>query len=301
MVSVEAAQALREPDDQLVERCRAGDTGAQRALYDRHVRSVMRTARRLGLTPEETEDVAQEVFAVAFREIGRVQPGALSSWLFRLVSNRVNDRHRRRRVRESFARVFGAATEPEVETGPGESLERKEAEKRVASILSRMTQKKRDVFVLFEIEEMTGDDVAARLGIPVDTVWTRLHHARKDFARIGRALAVIEDPTSGDAASDATRERVPVPFRVLVNPSYQAVGSARSAFAEGCLSVPGYAAVVARLRTVRLVGYDETGAALDETLVGWPARIVQHETDHLAGTLYLDTADLRTLAAVSGD
>lgn len=111
------------------------------------------------------------------------------------------------------------------------------------------------------------------------------------------ALAVIEDP----AAADPERERVPVPFRVLVNPSYRGLGEQRAAFAEGCLSVPGYAAVVARHRTVRLVGHDETGAALDETLVGWPARIVQHETDHLAGTLYLDAADLRTLAATGND
>lgn len=111
------------------------------------------------------------------------------------------------------------------------------------------------------------------------------------------ALAVIEDPTGGDP----DRERVPVPFRALVNPSYQGLGAQRAAFAEGCLSVPGYAAVVARHRTVRLVGHDETGAPLDETLVGWPARIVQHEIDHLAGTLYLDTADLRTLAAVGDD
>ena len=62
--------------------------------------------------------------------------------------------------------------------------------------------------------------------------------------------------------------------------------------------MPGYAAVVARHRGVHLVGHDERGVALDEELVGWPARIVQHETDHLGGTLYVDKADLRTLAAV---
>ena len=107
------------------------------------------------------------------------------------------------------------------------------------------------------------------------------------------ALAVVEDPLA-----DPSREREPVPFRVLVNPRYEAVGGELPAFEEGCLSVPGYAAVVARHRRVRLVGQDEQGTALDEELVGWPARIVQHETDHLGGTLYIDKADLRTLAAV---
>ena len=101
--------------------------------------------------------------------------------------------------------------------------------------------------------------------------------------------------------SDRSREREPVAFRVLVNPRYAAVGGEAAAFEEGCLSVPGYAAVVARHRRVRLVGQDERGVALDEVLVGWPARIVQHETDHLGGTLYLDKADLRTLATVDRD
>jgi peptide deformylase len=107
------------------------------------------------------------------------------------------------------------------------------------------------------------------------------------------ALAVVEDPLA-----DLSREREPVPFRVLVNPRYEPVGGERAAFEEGCLSVPGYAAVVARHRRVHLLGQDERGSALDEELVGWPARIVQHETDHLGGVLYLDTADLRTLTFV---
>jgi peptide deformylase len=90
---------------------------------------------------------------------------------------------------------------------------------------------------------------------------------------------------------------VPQPFRVLVNPSYEPVGSARAAFFEGCLSVPGWQAVVARHAEVRLTGEDEHGRRLDEVFTGWPARIVQHETDHLDGMLYLDRAELRSLAA----
>jgi len=108
------------------------------------------------------------------------------------------------------------------------------------------------------------------------------------------ALAVIEDQwPAGELAE--VRERTPVPFRVLVNPRYQPVGERRVAFFEGCLSVAGYQAVTPRWRSVRLTGQDETGAALDEVLTGWPARIVQHETDHLAGRLYLDGAELRSL------
>lgn len=111
------------------------------------------------------------------------------------------------------------------------------------------------------------------------------------------ALAVLEDPGIGDTPVAATRERAPLAPRVLVNPRYTALDDQRAAFYEGCLSVVGYQAVVARHRRVRLTGYDEHGASLDEVVSGWSARIVQHETDHLGGILYLDRAELRSLSA----
>ncbi|MFC8513515.1 peptide deformylase [Streptomyces sp. NPDC057257] len=110
-------------------------------------------------------------------------------------------------------------------------------------------------------------------------------------------IAVIEDPAPVPDEVRLARGRVPQPFRVLVNPSYEPLGPARAAFFEGCLSVPGWQAVVARAAEVRLTGEDEHGHALDEVFGGWPARIVQHETDHLDGTLYLDRAEPRSLAS----
>ncbi|MGI5380043.1 peptide deformylase [Streptomyces sp. CA-251387] len=110
-------------------------------------------------------------------------------------------------------------------------------------------------------------------------------------------IAVIEDPAPVPEEVRLARGRVPQPFRVLVNPSYEPVGTARAAFFEGCLSVPGYQAVVARPAEVRLTCQDEHGQAVDEVFTGWPARIVQHETDHLDGMLYLDRAELRSLSS----
>ncbi|MFF4836162.1 peptide deformylase [Streptomyces sp. NPDC001315] len=114
---------------------------------------------------------------------------------------------------------------------------------------------------------------------------------------VGLRIAVIEDPAPVPEEVRLARGRVPQPFRVLVNPSYEPVGAARAAFFEGCLSVPGWQAVVARAAEVRLTGEDEHGRALDEVFTGWPARIVQHETDHLDGLLYLDRAELRSLSS----
>jgi peptide deformylase len=110
-------------------------------------------------------------------------------------------------------------------------------------------------------------------------------------------LAVIEDPAPVPEEIRLARARVPQPFRVLVNPSYEGVGPRRAAFYEGCLSVPGYQAVVARHERVRLRALDGRGRAVDEEVGGWPARIVQHETDHLDGTLYLDRAEPRSLSS----
>lgn len=134
--------------------------------------------------------------------------------------------------------------------------------------------------------------------VPLVEVMRRTMHAAPGVGLaapqigIGLALAVAED--RGNA--EDPRERTELPFRVLVNPSYEAVGEAdggparRVPFFEGCLSIDGWHALVARHHRVRLTGQDETGAELDEVLVGWPARIIQHETDHLRGELYVDHA-----------
>ncbi|NLF05211.1 MAG: peptide deformylase [Actinomycetales bacterium] len=110
------------------------------------------------------------------------------------------------------------------------------------------------------------------------------------------AIAVIEDPGPTDPEVAEARERDQYPFRVLVNPAYEAVGDERAWFYEGCLSVQGWAGVVGRARAVHLTGLDEYGVVLDEEVTGWPARIVQHETDHLLGVLYIDRAETRSLA-----
>ncbi|WP_248843693.1 peptide deformylase, partial [Streptomyces prasinus] len=78
---------------------------------------------------------------------------------------------------------------------------------------------------------------------------------------VGLRIAVIEDPAPVTEEVAVVRGRVRQPFRVLVNPAYEPVGPARAAFFEGCLSVPGYQAVVARHAEVRLTGQDEYGRA----------------------------------------
>lgn len=117
---------------------------------------------------------------------------------------------------------------------------------------------------------------------------------------VGLRVLVLEDTAERMAALDdaekAERGRVPVPLRVLVNPVLRPVGDRTATFFEGCLSVRGYAAVVTRAHEVEVTGLDETGAAVRWQVSGWPARILQHEVDHLDGTLYVDRMHTRTLS-----
>ena len=121
------------------------------------------------------------------------------------------------------------------------------------------------------------------------------------------ALFVIEDRVAGSAEEEAdpaataevddldvstALERSPVPLRAILDPAVEPLGTQRVYAWEGCLSVDGWQSIVPRSRRVRLQGTeleaDGRLREIDEGHVGWPARILQHETDHLAGTLCHD-------------
>lgn len=110
-------------------------------------------------------------------------------------------------------------------------------------------------------------------------------------------IAVLEDQGVQDPAVAEARTRTPLPFTVIINPRYEAEGDRLDAFYEGCLSVPGYQAVVERSHSVTATYTQPNGLTVSHRFDGWPARIVQHETDHLNGQLYLDRAILRSLVS----
>jgi peptide deformylase len=115
-------------------------------------------------------------------------------------------------------------------------------------------------------------------------------------------LAVIEDReellSSLPAEELAEKERKAVPFHVIINPEITLLGDARVDFYEGCLSLPGFSAVVARARTVRVAYLDKRGVPQSVEASGWYARILLHEIDHLRGTLYIDRMETRTFTSL---
>lgn len=115
-------------------------------------------------------------------------------------------------------------------------------------------------------------------------------------------LAVIEDRAEyhKDITADQLREkdRKPVPFHVLINPEIVSRSEQSRIFFEGCLSVGGFCAMVPRSWTVRVDYLDEHGTRRSLEATGWHARIIQHEVDHLLGTLYIDRMQSRTFTTL---
>jgi peptide deformylase len=115
-------------------------------------------------------------------------------------------------------------------------------------------------------------------------------------------LAVIEDREEYQKeiseAQLMERERRPVPFHVIINPEVVETKGEILEFFEGCLSVQGYSAIVPRARSVRVECLNEQGKKIVIDASGWYARILQHEVDHLRGTLYIDRMLSRTFTTL---
>jgi len=116
---------------------------------------------------------------------------------------------------------------------------------------------------------------------------------------IGLQLVVIEDRPEYHVKATADqlteRGRRPVPFHAIINPKIVALSEDRAEFFEGCLSVGGYTAVVPRSRRIIVEFLNDRGEQVRVEAEGWYARILQHEIDHLNGTLYIDRMRSRTL------
>lgn len=115
-------------------------------------------------------------------------------------------------------------------------------------------------------------------------------------------LAVIEDRKEyhKDVSAEqlALRERRPVAFHVVINPRiHNATDGQIAEFFEGCLSLPGFFALVPRRRNVQVECLDHRGNPKSIEASGWYARILQHEIDHLHGNLYIDRMHSRSFSS----
>jgi RNA polymerase sigma-70 factor (ECF subfamily) len=159
--------------------------GRFREIYERWFGDVVRWLYALGVPGSDTEDLAQEIFLVVQRKLHRFDGGNLAGWLYRIAQLTVRD-HRRRAwfknltIRRRELDVGADLTTP----GPAARYEEAENRRIVQTLVSRMSEKLRTAFVLFEIEGYSGEEIARIQDVPLGTVWTRLHLARKEFWKL---------------------------------------------------------------------------------------------------------------------
>ncbi|HEY4185491.1 MAG TPA: peptide deformylase [Polyangia bacterium] len=118
---------------------------------------------------------------------------------------------------------------------------------------------------------------------------------------LGLQLLVLEDKPAyierGDPEAAREKGRTPVPFQVLANPRLTVVDRTLVEFFEGCLSVADMMMVVPRVKGVKVEALDHRGEKVTLSAEGWPARILQHEIDHLRGVLCIDRMKSRTFTS----
>lgn len=150
-----------------------------------------------------------------------------------------------------------------------------------------------DALLLRRAEAVTQFDTSGLHSLLTDMLDTMLAMDGVGLAapQIGVNLrVVIFEVSSNPRYPDAET----VPQTVLINPVLTPLSDAMEEGWEGCLSIPGMRGLVPRYTHLRYQGYDEYGAAIDRTVTGFHARVVQHECDHLDGFLYpMRIRDLR--------
>ena len=171
-------------DAELLSQIANGDSQSLGLLYDRYHADVRRFLGRLNVSAADADDLLQQtflqVFNVASRFDGRASARAWIVGIAAVVARR--HRHSLLRMAQRALR-WSSEPPPPAMPSPGERLELSEEGARAARALGRLSPKKREVFVMIVMEEASGDEVALALGIPLATVWTRLHYARQDLRK----------------------------------------------------------------------------------------------------------------------
>ena len=155
------------------------------ALYREHAPAVARWVAHLGGPGLDVDDLVHEVFLVAHRRLAEFRGAAkITTWLYRITEKVVSARRRRERVRRWKRRVWRGDVEGATATShltPVEELERQRAREDVYRVLDRLGDKYRRLLILFELEGLSGEQIAALTETKLATVWVRLRRARLLF------------------------------------------------------------------------------------------------------------------------
>jgi RNA polymerase sigma-70 factor, ECF subfamily len=161
---------------------RSGEQLDFSSVYEAWFDPCLRWLRALGIPDAELEDAGQEVFVVVHRKLASFDGDRLPAWLYRIAANTASDHRRRAWFRRLWTRTRSDTDQLVCRRELPDALaERREAQRKLQRLLARMSEKRRVAFCLFEIEGYSGDEIALLLDVPVATIWSRLHQARKEF------------------------------------------------------------------------------------------------------------------------
>jgi RNA polymerase sigma-70 factor (ECF subfamily) len=160
-----------------------------RAIYERWFDEVSRWIRAMGGPEADREDLVQDVFLVVHRRLPDFDGQNVAGWLYQIARHRVRDFRRLLWVKHMFGSVPLSESLPKGGASPAESLETKEKRRTLERLLGKLNESERAALVLFEIDGYSGEEIAEIQGVPINTVWARIHKARK---KLKASLAKIE-------------------------------------------------------------------------------------------------------------
>ena len=174
-------------------------------VYEQHADFVWRTLRRLGVADAEARDAVHEVFLIVHAQLESFEGrSSLRTWLFAICRSVARDFRRRERRAGRLMAAAEVEEEIDLRADVGRLVEHQEKLLELERILDTLPPAQRNVFILFEIEKLTGEELAEALGLPLGTVYSRLQLARKAFREaLERQLA--RERFRGERARTARR------------------------------------------------------------------------------------------------
>lgn len=171
-----------------------------REVFDKHARYVWRSLLGLGVRERDVADSSQQVFLVVHDRLGaqQVPPGALRTFVYGVCLRVASDF--RRRAHRRHERLFADPPEPSQPPEQERAACHREALAQLDTVLATLPAPQREAFVLYEIEELGMNEVAAALGCPLQTAYSRVHAARRAvLAALGGSLDVEPRRRGGEA------------------------------------------------------------------------------------------------------
>ena len=178
---------MKKEDLLLVERCKTGDQIAYGQLVRKYQGSVFNLCRKMVRNPEEARDLAQEAFVKTFASLERYNPVyAFSSWLFKITSNLCIDHIRKQRMKlysidDPVEGDEGPITRELADPGqrPDQLSEDSELRDAIRAAIDQLPEHYRVILILRHQEQLSYEEIAQSLSIPLGTVKARIHRARE--------------------------------------------------------------------------------------------------------------------------